>query len=156
DSNGPARRSGKNSVIDDRLDVRRVAAIVAAYSILEEFLSGGGEGGIRTPDTVARMPHFECGAFNHSATSPWPQGARQPLFIERAAGRKGRSGQATWNAGRRKTAAAATNTAGAYTLHDACGLVRRSASGRTTISRGSRSGNSDRIWTQRPLRAPSR
>src|SRR5262252_11244674 len=36
---------------------------------------GGGEGGIRTPDTVTRMPHFECGAFNHSATSPWPQGA---------------------------------------------------------------------------------
>ena len=32
--------------------------------------STGGEGGIRTPDTVARMPHFECGAFNHSATSP--------------------------------------------------------------------------------------
>src|SRR5215469_1773415 len=32
----------------------------------------GGEGGIRTPDTVARMPHFECGAFNHSATSPNP------------------------------------------------------------------------------------
>src|SRR5262245_21535928 len=31
---------------------------------------GGGEGGIRTPDTVTRMPHFECGAFNHSATSP--------------------------------------------------------------------------------------
>ena len=30
----------------------------------------GGEEGIRTPDTVARMPHFECGAFNHSATSP--------------------------------------------------------------------------------------
>src|SRR5262245_33302468 len=28
----------------------------------------GGEGGIRTPDTVTRMPHFECGAFNHSAT----------------------------------------------------------------------------------------
>src|SRR6266550_915700 len=36
----------------------------------------GGEGGIRTPDTVARMPHFECGAFNHSATSPWPQKAQ--------------------------------------------------------------------------------
>ena len=30
----------------------------------------GGEGGIRTPDTLARMPHFECGAFDHSATSP--------------------------------------------------------------------------------------
>src|SRR5262249_16621843 len=36
---------------------------------------GGGEGGIRTPDTVTRMPHFECGAFNHSATSPWPRSA---------------------------------------------------------------------------------
>ena len=35
----------------------------------DEFGSGG-EGGIRTPDTVARMPHFECGAFDHSATSP--------------------------------------------------------------------------------------
>ena len=34
----------------------------------------GGEGGIRTPDTVARMPHFECGAFNHSATSPGCEG----------------------------------------------------------------------------------
>jgi hypothetical protein len=33
-------------------------------------VKNGGEGGIRTPDTVARMPHFECGAFNHSATSP--------------------------------------------------------------------------------------
>jgi hypothetical protein len=33
----------------------------------------GGEGGIRTPDTLASMPHFECGAFNHSATSPEPE-----------------------------------------------------------------------------------
>ena len=30
----------------------------------------GGWGGIRTPGTVARTPHFECGAFNHSATHP--------------------------------------------------------------------------------------
>lgn len=30
----------------------------------------GGEGEIRTPDTLASMPHFECGAFDHSATSP--------------------------------------------------------------------------------------
>jgi len=30
----------------------------------------GGEAGIRTLDTVTRMPHFECGAFDHSATSP--------------------------------------------------------------------------------------
>src|SRR5262249_34673114 len=34
------------------------------------FVALGGEGGIRTPDTLASMPHFECGAFNHSATSP--------------------------------------------------------------------------------------
>ena len=32
--------------------------------------AAGGEGGIRTPGTVTRTPHFECGAFNHSATSP--------------------------------------------------------------------------------------
>jgi hypothetical protein len=31
----------------------------------------GGEGGIRTHDTLASMPHFECGAFNHSTTSPF-------------------------------------------------------------------------------------
>ena len=30
----------------------------------------GGEGGIRTPDRLAPMPHFECGAIGHSATSP--------------------------------------------------------------------------------------
>ena len=30
----------------------------------------GGEGGIRTHDTLASMPHFECGAFDLSATSP--------------------------------------------------------------------------------------
>ena len=30
----------------------------------------GGEGGIRTPGTLPRTPHFECGTFNHSATSP--------------------------------------------------------------------------------------
>src|SRR6266567_1252542 len=30
----------------------------------------GGQGGIRTPGTVTRTPHFECCAFNHSATCP--------------------------------------------------------------------------------------
>lgn len=30
----------------------------------------GGEGEIRTLGTVAHTPHFECGAFGHSATSP--------------------------------------------------------------------------------------
>ena len=39
-------------------------------------LDNGGEGEIRTPDTVARMPHFECGAFNHSATSPGCEGLK--------------------------------------------------------------------------------
>ena len=37
----------------------------------------GGEGGIRTLDTRKGMPHFECGAFDHSATSP--QRLPQPL-----------------------------------------------------------------------------
>jgi hypothetical protein len=30
---------------------------------------GGGE--IRTHDTLSGIPHFECGAFNHSATPPY-------------------------------------------------------------------------------------
>ena len=30
----------------------------------------GGRGEIRTPGTVPRTPHFECGAFNRSATLP--------------------------------------------------------------------------------------
>ena len=30
----------------------------------------GGERGIRTPDTVSRIPVFKTGAFNHSAISP--------------------------------------------------------------------------------------
>ena len=30
----------------------------------------GGEGGIRTPDTVSGMPVFKTGVFNRSTTSP--------------------------------------------------------------------------------------
>ena len=30
----------------------------------------GGERGIQTPETLARLPVFKTGAFNHSATSP--------------------------------------------------------------------------------------
>ena len=33
-------------------------------------LFSGGESGIRTRDTLADIPVFETGAFNHSATSP--------------------------------------------------------------------------------------
>ena len=32
--------------------------------------SSGGEGGIRTHGTVTRTLHFECSAFDLSATSP--------------------------------------------------------------------------------------
>ena len=39
----------------------------------------GGRGGIRTPDAREGMPHFECGAFNRSATLP-----RLPLVEKRA------------------------------------------------------------------------
>jgi hypothetical protein len=47
--------------------------------IAVESVIPGGEGGIRTPDTLASMPHFECGAFNHSATSPGPEtGLKRP------------------------------------------------------------------------------
>jgi hypothetical protein len=54
---------------DDNLSPPPVAS-VARRSVKYLILFVGGEGGIRTPDTVARMPHFECGAFDHSATSP--------------------------------------------------------------------------------------
>lgn len=40
-----------------------------------EIKENGGEGGIRTHDTLAGMPHFECGAFDLSATSPHRVGA---------------------------------------------------------------------------------
>ena len=38
----------------------------------------GGEAGIRTLDALTSMPHFECGAFDHSATSP-RMGPRRPF-----------------------------------------------------------------------------
>src|ERR1700688_1334580 len=40
------------------------------YFLVQYQRLTGGEGGIRTPDRLAPMPHFECGAFDHSATSP--------------------------------------------------------------------------------------
>ena len=43
---------------------------VLIYWEFSLLIGDGGEGGIRTPDTLASMPHFECGAFDHSATSP--------------------------------------------------------------------------------------
>ena len=43
----------------------------------------GGEGGIRTHVTVTRKPHFECGAFDHSATSPLEVRGRWRALIGR-------------------------------------------------------------------------
>jgi hypothetical protein len=40
----------------------------AENSIKSEWI--GGEGGIRTHDTLARIPVFETGTFNRSVTSP--------------------------------------------------------------------------------------
>jgi hypothetical protein len=51
-----------------RAGLKDESEISIFYNNLMRYI--GGEGGIRTPDTVARMPHFECGAFDHSATSP--------------------------------------------------------------------------------------
>src|SRR5437879_9473554 len=51
--------------------------------ISRPWRASGGEGGIRTPDTVTRMPHFECGAFNRSATSPGSRGrGKSPVTRE--------------------------------------------------------------------------
>ena len=47
-----------------------IAAHYLGYITKYGVKIAGGEGGIRTPDGLAPMPHFECGAFNHSATSP--------------------------------------------------------------------------------------
>jgi hypothetical protein len=46
----------------------------------------GGWGEIRTPETVARLPHFECGAIDHSATHP--RGGLSDLFPRRKAGER--------------------------------------------------------------------
>ena len=54
----------------DELWELKIGGLIMApwFKYLREGI--GGEGGIRTPDTLASMPHFECGAFNRSATSP--------------------------------------------------------------------------------------
>src|SRR5438309_3976315 len=46
----------------------------------------GGEGGIRTPDTLSGMPVFKTGAINHSATSPTWASLHYPLFEAELAG----------------------------------------------------------------------
>ncbi len=57
------------------IEVQSAVLDASSLFLMNLVSEHGGEGGIRTPDTVARMPHFECGAFNHSATSPQPDQA---------------------------------------------------------------------------------
>lgn len=69
------RRQREQNASDTRSGARAVdrapfATRVKTLCFAANFSLAGGEGGIRTPDTLASMPHFECGAFNHSATSP--------------------------------------------------------------------------------------
>ena len=76
------------SVVNSR-DYRRQRSEVPAQFSYRRFLLkyqrlAGGEGGIRTPDRLAPMPHFECGAIDHSATSP---GAIAGDFIRPGSGR---------------------------------------------------------------------
>ena len=40
---------------------------------------GSGEGGIRTLDRVAPIQHFQCCAFDHSATSPAADVGQMPM-----------------------------------------------------------------------------
>ena len=55
--------------------------------------AGGGEGGIRTPDRLAPMPHFECGAIDHSATSPGAMMGGLPPSVGRSSRRGWRARQ---------------------------------------------------------------
>lgn len=48
----------------------RTNAMSAASRVFRASNKTGGEGGIRTPVTIAGKPDFESGAFGHSATSP--------------------------------------------------------------------------------------
>ena len=54
-----------------------VQAVASSLAFASVFIGGfggtfndGGEGGIRTPDTLSGTLAFEASAFNHSATSP--------------------------------------------------------------------------------------
>ncbi len=45
---------------------------LAPIVVMCSLNANGGWGGIRTPETLARLPVFKTGAFNHSATHPSP------------------------------------------------------------------------------------
>ena len=74
------------------------------WTEMDDYLRGaGGEGGIRTPGTLARTPHFECGAIDHSATSPGR--AAKGAFASPLVARRLSWGQAAGKAIDGKTAA---------------------------------------------------
>ena len=49
---------------------RSISVQIGALKLVEFIRLIGGGGGIRTHETVARLPVFKTGAFNHSATPP--------------------------------------------------------------------------------------
>src|SRR6202521_5350478 len=53
-----------------RLIAKYGSSIGSSCSQSQDNKGNGGEGGIRTPDTLSGMPVFKTGAINHSATSP--------------------------------------------------------------------------------------
>ena len=55
-----------------KINARQLAMYRATLWMLldRSGLKVGGERGIRTPETLTRLPVFKTGAFNHSATSP--------------------------------------------------------------------------------------
>ena len=71
------RDAGKNLAVSavHRTHIAHISALHTLkqnYSYILQYITGlyGGEGGIRTHGGVAPTPHFECGTFDHSATSP--------------------------------------------------------------------------------------
>src|SRR6187549_1078018 len=77
--------------VTSRCPGRQEGLILRGFSRL--FITGG-EGGIRTPDRLAPMPHFECGAFDHSATSPGAMTGRFGPRSGRVLGEDGGPGKA--------------------------------------------------------------
>src|SRR5829696_6000201 len=78
----------------------------------------GGEGGIRTPDRLAPMPHFECGAFDHSATSPGAMTGRFGPRSGRVLGEEGGADKARGGEIRAKTSPMAFGKRGGTARRD--------------------------------------
>ena len=51
---------------------------------LSSFSIDSGKRGIRTPGTVTRSPHFECGPFDHSGIFPFFDAAKVAIFLNLA------------------------------------------------------------------------